>query len=1094
MTLPCSRLRILLFVALVSSLNCQAQDSTSLISIPYRVLTYDSALQLIGRQLHVLPGHEGDCPEFNKSCPRHGKMTFGKFFEPLKAQGFMYQFSPDNTGRMMLIIKRAPARSPGLKTFTARTIDEHGDPLAGVSVQNKATGEKKATDSMGMVRFDYGAFPVELAFTYVGRNPAYVTVVADNMTIALNIDAQSLQAALVSIPTTKKAVATGGYNTVTNDDRPRAYDHSTHVQSGISTGTVQSMLEGQIPGVLTTATSGIPGTSSYLSVRGQGSIANGTDPLYLIDHIPATAGNASASNIQSGSAGGSLSSWGALSPGDIETVDVLRDADATAIYGSRGANGVVLITTKHWLAGLPRLDVTVSTSMSKVTNQIPFANIGEYLGLRREALDNSGLPVDASNAPDLTLLDTTRNTPWGKWLTGRTARSTNVRLDLSGGAQQNNYTVGMDYLKEATPFPTQPDHDRVTTHFNYNHRSTDRRWIVQLSGLAGRDANHQCIGLDPTAYRTLAPDAPPVLTPTGNLNFPAAIVWINPLAQIRQPYEALSGNYLLSLMSSYALSEHFAFRATTGFNTFQTREFGEMPLADQDPAYDPTAIGFFSTTRFSNSSFEPQLEYRRHDGNLSLTWIGGGSLQRWSQHATARTDTGYTNDIALLHHEHAMPIDTSFLSAHDTYGALFTNLNVNWNNQYILSVTARKDGSSRFPAGHHYANFGSIALAWVFTDAHFVKRLFPFVSYGKIKLSEGVTGNNQIGDRTLQNFAGTSIQSFQSISGLYPPGSAGVGWEKTAKSELALDLGFLQDRILVNATAYRHYSDNLFPNSEFSVNRMGGPAADALPAVLENYGYELSLSAKLIDKNYFGWDLGINWTVPKNKLVSFPGVNKSIYAHRLVVGQSINVLRGYVYKDVDPSSGLYSFADLDGDGRITDADKKVVGHFDVTGFGGLQNTIRWRQFQLGFLIDVRLATGVNYLAPIFAQNPPGAINYGLASNVPRVLLDHWRYAGDKAAYQKLYAAPDVNADSTRALWLNSSALLANTSFVRLRTLSFSYALPATKVAAMHLSSLSVFVDAQNLLVLSPYKADPEIQSVLTLPTMRTIELGVRLSH
>jgi hypothetical protein len=266
------------------------------------------------------------------------------------------------------------------------------------------------------------------------------------------------------------------------------------------------------------------------------------------------------------------------------------------------------------------------------------------------------------------------------------------------------------------------------------------------------------------------------------------------------------------------------------------------------------------------------------------------------------------------------------------------------------------------------------------------------------------------------------------------------------------------------------------------------------PVVVENSGYEFSLLATLADKNYFGWDIGINWTIPMNKLVSFPQLGSSDYAGRLVVGHSINVLRGYVYKDVDRRSGLYRFADLNGDGNVTDADQKVVGNFDVTGFGGFENTMRWRRFQLQVLIDARLATGLNYLAPIFANNPPGAIKNGLSSNVPRVLLNHWRQAGDRAAYQRIYAAPDSAADATMQLYLRSSALLANTSFVRLRKLSIVYDLPAPKVAAMHLSSLSVFADAQNLFVVSPYKADPEIQSVLTMPTMRTIEVGVRISH
>src|SRR6185437_11800319 len=147
------------------------------------------------------------------------------------------------------------------------------------------------------------------------------------------------------------------------------------------------------------------------------------------------------------------------------------------------------------------------------------------------------------------------------------------------------------------------------------------------------------------------------------------------------------------------------------------------------------------------------------------------------------------------------------------------------------------------------------------------------------------------------------------------------------------------------------------------------------------------------DKHSFGWNISANWALPKNKLVSFPGLNSSPYAGRLVVGQSINVLRGFVYEGVNRETGLYSFADLSNFRRLTNADERIVGKFDVTGFGGIQNTIRWKQFQVQLLIDARLATGMNYLAAVFASNRPGSINAGLNSNMPAVVADHWRYIG-----------------------------------------------------------------------------------------------------
>lgn len=1078
------KLRILLLL-LLCCIKGRAQDGSSIVVLPNGLLTFGQALDVIATQLNVKVGHEPTLmiSELSGVCRARGRMTFQKFFEPLKARGLVFQFITDVCGRStMLAIKRAsPVLSMSVKpkTFVLWVKDEAGEPLPGVTAQNLNSGQIAIADTTGRVEFEYNAFPVKVFLTHVSMRPSLSIILRDNSVIALANDPQSLDIAMISYLSSKRTIAADA-SYATAEALVGSYDCPACRVPALSTATVQTMLEGLVPGSLVTETSGIPGSSSNLTIRGQASIFNGADPLYVIDGIPAAAGNLSASYIQYGSAAGSLSPWSFIAPSDIERIEVLRDADATARYGSRGANGVILITTRHWKAGAPRLDVTLSTGVSDVTRQPAFLNTREYLALRREALYNSGLTVNDSNAPDLTLLDTSRNAAWGKWLLGRRAPLADAALAFSDGDRKNNYTVGMNYFTESMPFPTQPDHDRITLNFNYNHLSADRRWRLQIGGLSGRDANHQFMLCDPTIFQTLAPDAPPPLKPSGQLNFAPEYLYFNPLSTIRQPYEATSANYLLNMVSSYTIAPHLFFKTTAGLNHISTQEFGAMPLSSQDPATNPLAMGYFASTLFNSSLLEPELEYTRKIGKLQTRWAGGVSLQHLTENADASVDTGYTSDIALLHHQHATPIDISSQAMNDAYTAFFGNLNSNWNDTYILDLTTRREGSNQFSADRRFGNFRSIAAAWIFSSGGLLQKLFPYFSYGKIKVSEGVTGNNQLGDRALQNLTGSSLPRFQPIPGPDPANLPGTGWEKTYKTELSLDLGFLRDRILFNATFYRHRSDNLL--------QMG-----LAPAVLENSGYELSLSASLADKHSFGWDIAVNWSIPQGKLASFPQLNASMYADRLVVGQSINVLRGYVYTGVNRQSGLYSFADLNHDGKITPADQKVLGKFDVTGFGGFENTIRWKQFQFQVLIDARIATGVNYMADVFFNNPPGSLDAGLSSNVPKVFLDHWRHPGDEATYQKVTAAPDAAVDSAQQLYLNSSALFANTSFLRLRKLSLGYSLPPFKALAMHVRSLTFYIDGQNLLVLSPYKADVEIQSLTRMPTTRTIETGIRLS-
>lgn len=1077
------RLRILLLL-LLCCIKGLAQDGSSLVVLPKGSLTIEQALEIIARQLHIHVIHLPGIPELSGVCTAHGQMTLQKFFEMLNTQGLIVDFFPDDWRRStMLLIKPTPPPlllPDKVRTFDLWVTDEAGEPLPGVTVRNLNTGLTAIADGNGKAELRYHAFPVEVSLTHVARRPFVGLIRKDSSVIALEIDPHSLDEYTISYaPSIRRATTDDAYS-IADRVAGGSYDCAACRIPGLSTATVQTTLEGQLPGALVTETSGIPGSATNLTIRGSSSILNGTDPLYIIDGIPTAADNQSLSYIQYGSAAGSLSPWSFIAPSDIERIEVLRDANATGLYGSRGANGVILITTKHWKTGMPKFDVTLSTGISDVHRQPAFLNTSEYLTLRREALYNSGLTVSGSTAPDLTLVDTTRNMDWGKWLLGRQAPLANASLAFSDGDGRNNYAIGMNYLTESMPFPTEPDHNRLTLHLNYTHLSDDRRWGLQIGGLSGWDANHQFMLSDPTLFQTLAPDAPAPLKPSGQLNFAPEGFYFNPLSIIRQPYEALSANYLLNMASSYAITPHFTFKAMTGLNRIQTHEFGAMPLSSQDPNTHPLAIGYFAFSVFTSSLIEPKIEYAGKLGKLQTGWIGGMSLQRLNENADASFDIGYANDDALLHHQHATSLRLSSQTFSDAYTALFSHLTGNWKDTYVFDISIRREGSSQFTIDHRFGTFGSFAAAWVFSNTNLFHKLFPFFSYGKIKFADGVMGNNQPGDRTLQNLSAPPLPQFQALPGPDPANLAGTGWEKTHKAELSLDLGFLKGRILFNATFYRHRSDNLL-QAGFS------------PAVLENSGYELSLSASLADKPSFGWDIAINWSIPQSKLASFPQLNGSVYADRLVVGQSINVLKGYVYTGVDKRSGLYSFADLNHDGKITAADKKVVGRFDVTGFGGFRNTIRWKQFQLQVLIDARIATGVNYMAGIFFNNPPGSLELGLNSNVPKAFLDHWRHPGDEATYEKVTATPDTAADSALQLYLNSSALIANTSFVRLRKLSLGYSLRPFKAMAMHVKSITFYIEGQNLLVLSPYKADVEIQDLGRLPAFRTVETGVRFS-
>lgn len=1079
-----------------------AQHISALIHLPQREIRNYQAFSIIERQLKVVMSCEPGCVDSQALCHSHGTMTFDVFFEPFKKRGLTFKYIPSlNGGKGTLCIKRtvivppsSKASIPLLRKYVCvQMTDEQGDPLPFVTILNYYTGLEQAADSNGIAHIEYNSLPVKIKISHVSKISLEKEISSDSTNITLESDPQSLEDVTVSYDRQKKALSTNGSAAV--------YGYAIHNNGfymrtiGVSTATPQTIVQGLVPGLLVTQTSGVPGSSSYLAIRGQSSVVNGTDPLYVIDGVPFSTGNQSISHVSSGIAGGSLSPFAFIAPSDIERVDVLKDADATAIYGSRGANGVFLIKTIKRKVSMPKWDIKVSTALSKVIGRPALMDIHEYLAMRKEALANNNLTPNSTNAPDLTLLDSTRSIDWSKWLYGNTARAVNTQLSVSGGEIKNNYTAGVNFLQEAMVFRTSPEHTRLNFHMNYNHQSINRRWTLNISGLAGFDRNDQFIRTDATGFQTLAPNAPDPLTPAGNLNFPPVqYLYYNPLSAMRQAYEARSGNNLFEVSSNYMLRPDLSLKTLIGFNRVTTMEFGQQPLAAQDSTQSPSGMGFFSSASYNSKILEPDLEYRRKYKDLKIALLSGFSLQWLNDKATNRTDTGYTDDRSLFLRQHAMKIDSSDHHLSDVYTAFFTRFNFNWDNRYVLNLTGRTDGSTQFGPNKKNGNFGAAAFAWIFSNEHLIRYGFPFLSFGKIKLSYGLTGNNQIGDRKLQSIAGSAIPSFQSIPTFYNPGSIsnGKGWEKIRKTELALDLGFFKNRILFTATAYWHTIQNILLADQSASSQQ--TSYTSWPITLANRGYELSLSATLADNKNFGWSVAANWTIPISRLASFPGLSKSPYADRLIIGQSINVLKGYVYTGVDKKTGLYSFADEDGDGKLTDVDRKVVGKFDVTGFGGLMNTFRWRNFQAELLFDARIQTGVNYLAAVFANNPPGTLQAGLSSNVPKILANHWRHTNDNAAYQRIAAFPDAEALSALSNYNASSALFENASFLRLRKFSFSYSIRPANPQKMHVSALTFFVVAQNLFERTPYKGgDPEIQSLMILPTLRTMEAGIRLA-
>jgi len=857
-----------------------------------------------------------------------------------------------------------------------------------------------------------------------------------------------------------------------------SYDYATNERTPVADPLLA--LSGRVPGLLVTQSSGVHGAAISVNLRGRNSIFNGRDPYYIIDGVPFATGNLSLSNIGSGNSAGSLSPFSFLDLYNVESIEVLKDAAATAVYGSRGANGVVLITTRMARPGRPSLSVGYSAGVSQVTRLPRLMNTSEYMAMRKEALRNDGLAADAQHAPELLQWDTAHSNDWGKYFIGATARSDHYHASITGGSPFSNYFLGANYLKEADVFVTHPVHGLSTITGNYNYRSRDGRLKIGWNGIFGSDDNQQYT-TDITRLQYLVPNTPSLTSADGRLKWHSIDVrFVNPLSFIYSPYTAHSHNFLTGVNAVYKIDTNFSIRNDMGWNSITVGEESAIPVSAQEPSAGVVARDYFASTRYSSWILEPRLEYQRHFRQWKVDGTTGASLQGSNSYIRATS----TTSPAMMR------------VSDNAYHAVFAKLHLGWKDTYIMDITARKDKSTRPGQTGKYGNFGAVGVAWIFSALPACKRLLPFISFGKLRGSFGVTGNDQIGDNYYAPVQGTTaFLPTRNVTGQAPVGGVNgdITWEAVAKQEIGLELGMFNDRLMVTTAWYRNHSLNQLLPDSFATPRAGLVRFSNYPVVVENSGWEFNLTAKIIANRDFIWTAAFNASLPVNKLTAFPGLAASSFRTILIEGRSLSELQGLNYKGVDPQTGVFQFRDLNGDNRLTDADRIPVGKLDPVFFGGLLNSLSWHRWRFSALIEARIQRGIDYQAAIYANNPPGSILSGFYSNETTRIMDRWRRPGIGGAYQRLTTNVSSVAGQAINNYLSSSAILTDASFARLKTVSLFYSFPQSFLRKLPLRNFTFFLQGENLWTLTRYQdVDPEIQSIMVLPPAKRVLVGVEV--
>jgi TonB-dependent starch-binding outer membrane protein SusC len=961
-----------------------------------------------------------------------------------------------------------------------------GEPLSGVNILVKGTKKGTVSNADGSFSIDAKDGDV-LLISSVGYNSKEIKVAGNNIgeinLIAANAE---LQEVIVNkgYYKEKKVLNTGDITTIKAEEIGRQ-----------PVSNPLSALQGNVPGLMISQTTGLPGGGYKVQIRGQNSIDNGNDPLYIIDGIPVpskTLGSINASLIN----GNPLNF---LNTSDIESIDVLKDADATAIYGSRGANGVILITTKKGQAGKTKLDVNVASGLGKVTRKMHLLNTPEYLEMRREAFKNDNVIPDESNAPDLMLWDTTRYTDWQKELFNRPVNYNDVQVSLSGGNNNTIFSASGGIHKETTVMPGDGADFKGSVHLNLFNTSSNKKFRINISTSYLSDKNTvKPLDLTPAAL-LLSPNAPPPFNEDGSLNWAPKVVgdvgtWNNPFAQMFTTYKGKTGNLLGNITVNYEVVTNLEFKASFGYNSLVTSEVTTLPLK----SYDPKTILTSGTSNFNTNNtnswiIEPQLNYKLKVSKGMLSFLLGGTFQDASSDRQGLAASDFSSDELLENIMAAGSLTVqSSLNSRYRYCAAFGRVNYSWKEKYLVNVTMRRDGSSRFGPSRQWATFGAVGAAWIFSDEQIIRNSLPVLSFGKIRGSYGSTGSDQIPDYSYLDLYSPNSYSYQTIVGLQNTKlfNPYLAWELNKKLEFGLELGFFKNRINLNANYYQNRSGNqllssplLFVTGFFNITAN-------LPAVVENKGWEFILTTTNIKKSNLSWSSSLNISINRNRLLSFDNLSRTVYSSFLAVGKPLAISMLYRRIGVDKETGINTYSDKDGQSTFQpnpSADLKSIISTAPDFFGGIQNSVSYKNIEFDFLFQFVRQIGVSYFRDY-------SVVAGMLGNQPVQLLERWQKPGDMKPYQKFTQDPLSDAYRNATTYLSQSDFVySDASFIRLKNVSLSWSIPYKIKNKMNIQSCRLYIQCQNLLTFTNYNGlDPETQTV-GVPPLRIMTAGIQIS-
>lgn len=1021
--------------------------------------------------------------------------------------------------------------------ITGKVVDINGEPIIGATIIEKGTTNGIVTDIDGNFTIYASSDKAEIEISYIGYKTQIIKPQAGRfLTIKLSEDTEVLdEVIVVGYGTMKKKDLTGAVASIKMDDSPVG-----------TVSTISHALAGKAAGLQVNMVSAQPGSGSNFRIRGAASVKAGNDPLVIIDGFPVSPTDPEKMKTGKYDSGSSDNILASINPNDIESIEVLKDASSTAIYGARAGNGVIIITTKKGKTGAPKVTYSGTVTVQTLADDYDMLDARNFMlqsnrYAKEEWMRANGIGVyggknegEASSAykpyyTEAQINTPANNTDWFDEIT-RTGFQSQHNISVTGGTEMTKYLVSGNFFKQNGVVKNN-DMERYTGRIN----------------LEQQVSKYVNIGVNMTLSRNQTNNVPLGNGQNQDASIMVAAAQFNPLLPIRNE----NGEYMLNSQAAFLPNPVSLLEITdktTKERLLATAFIEVKPIQDLtlkgnfgiDRNYQKRSVYMPKTTLYgqkkggqadiaqydkSDYLMELTANYTKRLGDHNFSALVGYSFQRFTDESLSGGNSQFLIDGFLYNNLEAgaYPKPSVGSSASkDEMASFFGRVNYSYKDRYLLTATLRADGASNFAKNNRWGYFPSVALGWRFTEENFVKPLASVLSNGKLRISYGQTGNSNIGNRAISYYKTGNNNEFGGTEsvGVYldQMGNPNLKWETTTEWNIGIDLGFLNNRVNITAEYFHKIvSDLLSERSLLTFHEVEKIAANI--GKTQSQGFELTINTTNFNSKNFSWNTDFTFSFYRDKwntrdeswkpaayseynapirykygylsdgLIQ-AGENVSWMPGALPGQVKIKDINGYIYnEDGSIKVDKYGIPLKSGkaDGKLDDADKVIYGNEDPGYLLGFNNSFRYKNFDFNIYFygqfNVLNAGSYKDLWLTGSAGMTGIVNMYRGYNMPASAAEVWTHDNPTAT------RPGYFQD--KSTWGIGDYYLQKSWFVRCRNITVGYTIPMKKV----LSNIRVYADINNPFTITPYDGlDLETDnSVWAYPNVRSFSLGLDIT-